>query len=748
MTSLTERTYNYTIWMQNTTGNWNQSARMFVTIDWTQPFIGFVSPTPANNTYTNNNWTYINTTVADTLSPNTTAFIDFNRSLVGWWKFNEGTGTNAQDFSTYGNNGTLKNMNHGIDNCTGNCSGWTTSGKFGSALQFDGVDDYVDFGTDSSLSMTRAITMETWVFPTINVTFRPRIIRFGVSESNNQGSHLAFGGGTGNDSFEFYVGNGSVRKYARSLQTLNSWSHIIGTFDGNNVKLYVNGVNTDSDSFGYQTNISYNNSNHYVGIYSNTGTKSPFNGTIDEVRIYNRALSEEEINASYNAGVYRLYHNFTNTPDGVYNYTAYAEDLAGNVNQTETRTVIVPYFVSSCQDLDVAGRYYMLTQNVSSSGTCFTVKANNIILDGNGYWINYSQSTTGYAINNTLGYNFTTIKNLNIVQENASVSTAYAIYFTGASNGTIQNNTITTNGTEGYGVVFFLSSNYNTLSNNGITTSGQYGYGAYLESSNYNTLSNNTITTSGTSGYGAYLFSSSNYNTISNNTITTSGSFSYGAYLYSSSSNTLSNNRISTALAESLYIYGTTASQFNQTIGESNLAHGKPIKYYFNLTDATIADNSTWGQLYVAWSSNVTISNITIADADNIVLGNTTNSRIISSNISNATAHGGIKLYPNSKSNNLTGNTITTSGTTGYGAYLESSNYNTLSNNTITTSGSDGYGARLSSSSNYNTLSNNTITTFGVEGYGAFLDTSSNNTISNNNVTASGQWSSGMYLQA
>jgi len=73
--------------------------------------------------------------------------------------------------------------------------------------------------------------------------------------------------------------------------------------------------------------------------YSDTGQN--YLGSIDEVRIWNRALSEEEINASYNAGVYRLYHNFTNTPDGIYNYMAYAQDLAGNVNQTETRTITI-----------------------------------------------------------------------------------------------------------------------------------------------------------------------------------------------------------------------------------------------------------------------------------------------------------------------------------------------------------------------------------------------------------------------
>jgi len=82
-------------------------------------------PTDSNNSFVNRNWTYINTTITDS-SPNSTALIDFNRSLVGWWRFNresEKNDTFVRDWSSYGNNGTMYNMNLELDNCTGNCSG-------------------------------------------------------------------------------------------------------------------------------------------------------------------------------------------------------------------------------------------------------------------------------------------------------------------------------------------------------------------------------------------------------------------------------------------------------------------------------------------------------------------------------------------------------------------------------------------------------------------------------------------------
>ncbi|MBU4057842.1 right-handed parallel beta-helix repeat-containing protein, partial [Patescibacteria group bacterium] len=224
--------------------------------------------------------------------------------------------------------------------------------------------------------------------------------------------------------------------------------------------------------------------------------------------------------------------------------------------------------VSACGNLDTANSVYTLTANVSSANYCFHIIANNITLDGAGYWVNYSQSAAGYGVNNSGGYDNITVKNLNIVQENALVTgtTNHAIYSSGMANSTITNNTISVkddlaygihlessstntitnntisaSGSSGYGIYLYLSSNSNTLSNNTITTSGSYGYGISLVSSSTNTFLNNIVTKSGSDGYGIHLASSST-NTITNNTISASGSSSDGIHLYSSSTNTISSN--------------------------------------------------------------------------------------------------------------------------------------------------------------------------------------------------------------
>ncbi|MFH1126602.1 MAG: hypothetical protein V1718_00655, partial [archaeon] len=184
--------------------------------------------------------------------------------------------------------------------------------------------------------------------------------------------------------------------------------------------------------------------------------------------------------------------------------------LAGNVQIPDAYATDV----FACGNLNIANTVYTLTNNVSSTATCFTIGANNITLDGTGYWINYSNTSTGYAIDNTGGYDNITIKNLKIVQGSTSID-SYAIYFnSGANNGTITNNSITTSGQYSDSIWLQTSSNFNTISNNTITTSAQDGDVIFLSSSSSsNTISGNNITASGTDTWGIHVYSSSSSNT-------------------------------------------------------------------------------------------------------------------------------------------------------------------------------------------------------------------------------------------
>jgi hypothetical protein len=149
--------------------------------------------------------------------------------------------------------------------------------------------------------------------------------------------------------------------------------------------------------------------------------------------------------------------------------------------------------ISSCMDLTESRKVYVLVANVSSLGTCFNVTADNVVLNGNGYWVNYSKSTFGYAVNNSGHANFV-LKNANIVQGSIS-SDSYGVYYFQGSQGSIQNNRITTQGSNGYGVYLDSSSSLN-VSGNTIKTTASSASGLRLSNSDSNTFTSNTINAS------------------------------------------------------------------------------------------------------------------------------------------------------------------------------------------------------------------------------------------------------------
>ncbi len=153
----------------------------------------------------------------------------------------------------------------------------------------------------------------------------------------------------------------------------------------------------------------------------------------------------------------------TLTTDASGNLPSFTMKLNGN---TEI-IVISATSIISCGDLTMQNTYYKLIQNVASPGTCFTIKANNITLDGQGYTVNYDQSINGFGVDNTGGYDNTTIKNVNFIQANSGVIQATAIIFYGVKYGNITNNTMAVSGGSdtalgaGDGVGLYYLSNFN-----------------------------------------------------------------------------------------------------------------------------------------------------------------------------------------------------------------------------------------------------------------------------------------------
>ena len=199
--------------------------------------------------------------------------------LVGWWKFDEGSGTTAHDSSGNGNDGTLYNM-------TGN--EWT-NGIVGGALEFDGTDHYVSVPNSSGLQFTSALTMAGWIKGDswgsgTNVDI---IARKGEGNPNNYQLAIADGLAT----LHFDEGDGGGYRGDTLLNT-GQWYHVAATWDGTTVRIYVDGVldNAPPDSHGGP--IGTDTRPFYMGGRSGSDL---FDGTLDDIRVYSRALTAEEI---------------------------------------------------------------------------------------------------------------------------------------------------------------------------------------------------------------------------------------------------------------------------------------------------------------------------------------------------------------------------------------------------------------------------------------------------------------------
>jgi len=222
-----------------------------------------------------------------------TRLVDINiNGLVGWWKMDEDPavhGTIVADSSGYGNHGTLS-TNDGSTNKS-------VEGKMDKATEFDGTDDYVDCGNDESLNPSDAVTMSAWFysenFSQVAVPFVKKLqYRFHFHTNGSFYTDYHDGEGNRHYSSDSYTSLGLVEN--------SRWYYITIVYTGYKKQIYIDGekkVDRNKGAGGIQINQGYN-----FNIGSEAGTYT-FNGLIDDVRIYNRALSESEIQSLYNQGL-------------------------------------------------------------------------------------------------------------------------------------------------------------------------------------------------------------------------------------------------------------------------------------------------------------------------------------------------------------------------------------------------------------------------------------------------------------
>ena len=191
---------------------------------------------------------------------------------------------------------------------TGNIIGatWTTEGRNGNALSFNGSSSYVDLGNPALLQITGSMTWSAWVKAAANPADDGQIV---AKADDASGWQLKTSPDTGPHTFGVRVAgaiNTFARRYSTTVRSLNVWYHVAGVYNASaqTLDIYVNGVLDNGTLRGIIPAAQLNAAvNVYIGRRTSLYSGYYFNGVIDDLRIYNRALSQAEIQADMNTPV-------------------------------------------------------------------------------------------------------------------------------------------------------------------------------------------------------------------------------------------------------------------------------------------------------------------------------------------------------------------------------------------------------------------------------------------------------------
>jgi hypothetical protein len=247
------------------------------------------------------------------------------------WHFNEASGNTTED-SSRGHTGTLSN---GTTSCNGGqCPIWNTSGIFGSAITFDGINDMINVTPTSALNVTGSITMEAW---------------FNLRSSSSSQWILSKGNATNGYGIIYeggplcYINSTAANATGNATVNANRWYHFACAYDGSQIVIFIDGLRRANAS--YTNGIPRNPQPLVIG--SRTLMDTFFNGSLDEVRISNvsRAFT---VGFQYNitlpdvtaVRVYNSTNALVDEAASLGSITSYNKTLAGLTTSSEYRVVV------------------------------------------------------------------------------------------------------------------------------------------------------------------------------------------------------------------------------------------------------------------------------------------------------------------------------------------------------------------------------------------------------------------------
>ena len=241
---------------------------------------------------------------------------NLDESLVSWWRMDEVFGSTVIDYM---------GRNDGI--AVGTFQ--TDASVYGKAFSFDG-NDYIKVADDPSLDITNELTLSAWINIDRYINYGKVVIKRHVN-TNNPWELYGIDMGYNNPFFRFFISNSSAGSWTAAFDNshildYDRWYHVVGTYNGSLMSLYVDGILIDTT----ETDMKIGENDEPLTIGGRGTGLGYIDGLLNEVMIFNRGLSYEEVLALYNATKMSFSSDLS---EGSHSYTAFASDLAGNLNQ-------------------------------------------------------------------------------------------------------------------------------------------------------------------------------------------------------------------------------------------------------------------------------------------------------------------------------------------------------------------------------------------------------------------------------
>lgn len=324
------------------------------------------------------------------------------QGLVAAYSFDEASGATANDSSGQGNTATL---NNGVASVVG---------KNGRAASFDGVNDYITIPNSASTNISgSALTLSMWINPQPIASGDSVVIgKFwnATMSSPYYQYGLELGGGSRTD---FIVGTAAGQLVASGGTTLpyNQWSHLAVTFDGSQVRTYVNGTLVNTQALSATITARGNP----IRIGADASTAQFYKGMLDDLRIYNRVLTQAEIQTDTTTPVGGP---VVGSPQVSISFPASGAQVAGIINVTanatdDTGIANVQFYVDNVAigSPDTAAPYTLAWDSRSVSNGAHALTAVATDLDGHSTLsasvsVNVANTTTNFFQNEILATGF------------------------------------------------------------------------------------------------------------------------------------------------------------------------------------------------------------------------------------------------------------------------------------------------------------------------------------------------------